>query len=353
MTVHRRVFYAVVLFGLLTGPAGAEGGREAPKQPSAQVTLGVQPLGIPSGVISSVMQRDKLLKAFMTTRGGIAFKPHAKGAEIVTSMAEHQLQGGLLGDMPTLLATSNGQAVIVGLVKQTATAIVGRSITQVSDLKGKRIGYIPMSSAHHTLLQGLRSAGLGEDQVKLVQLPVNEMAEALARNDIDAFAAWEPSPSVALAASKANRVVFRGRTSDFFVLDRGYADREPESAHQIVAAFIRAIEWMRRSPANLGTAVRWAQSDAQAFSGKVNAISEEQIARITRQDILEVPAAPVIPARLKRPPLSEEFEFLRGLGKLPPNSRWEAVLGALGYDGLTVVLEQPQRYRLNTFDYAE
>lgn len=330
-----------------------ERGSSKPTLPPSAVRVGIQPLGVPSGVISSVMQRDRLLQRFMQSRGGISFDPFTKGADIVPLLASQQLQGGLLGDMPTLLATGTGQGVIVGLVKQTSTAIVGRGVAQVGELKGKRIGYVPMSSAHHTLLQGLRSAGMGEEQVNWVQLSVNEMADALARNEIDAFAAWEPVPSIALATNRSNRIIFQGRTNDYFVLDKHFVERQPEVALQVVAAFVRALEWMRASKLNLNKAVMWAQQDAKAFSGKASTISDEQVARITRIDILNVPAAPVIPARLINPPLRSEFEFLRALGKLPANAQWSNVFAALRYDGLSLVMEKPQEYSLSVFDYAD
>ena len=319
----------------------------------AGVSVGIQPLGIPSGVISAVMQRDRVLQRALQASGGVRFVPFAKGADIVPKLAEHQVQVGLLGDMPTLLATVNRQGVIVGLIKQTSTAIVARGVVQLSDLAGKRIGYVPMSSAHHTLLQGLRSAGLREDQVRLVALPVNDLPDALARGELDAFAAWEPGPALALAVDRRNRVVFRGRTSDYLVLDRAFVESSPEAALQVVAAFARAIEWMRRSQVNLNQAVQWLKQDVQAYVGKPLSLPDEQIARITRQDILDVPAAPVIPGRLTNPPLHGEFDFLRSMGKLPPNASWDAVMAAFQYDGLATVLAQARRYNLSAFDYAD
>lgn len=328
------------------------GGVFAQASPSL-VNVGIQPLGVPSGVISAVMQRDRLLQRALQASGGVRFVPFAKGADIVPKLAEHQVQVGLLGDMPTLLATVNRQGVIAGLIKQTSTAIVARGVVQLSDLAGKRIGYVPMSSAHHTLLQGLRSAGLREDQVRLVALPVNDLPDALARGDLDAFAAWEPGPALALAVDRRNRVVFRGRTSDYLVLDRAFVESSPEAAMQVVAAFARAIEWMRRSQSNLNQAVQWLKRDVQAYAGKPLSLPDEQIARITHQDILDVPAAPVIPGRLTNPPLHGEFDFLRSMGKLPANASWDAVVAAFQYDGLASVMAQARRYNLSTFDYAD
>ena len=102
---------------------------------------------------------------------------------MVALLADHRLEAGLLGDMPTILAAATANVWVVGLVKQTSTAIVAKGDTQVRGLAGKRIGYVEASSAHHTWLQALASAGLSESRVKLVALGVDEMPEALARGD--------------------------------------------------------------------------------------------------------------------------------------------------------------------------
>lgn len=322
---------------------------------SPAIDLGVQPLGYPSGVISSVMARDRQFQSLLAAMGH-PLKVHAfrRGADMVGLLDDHRLEAGLLGDMPTLLAASTGSIRIVGLVKQSSTAIVSSGGAQVRELAGKRIGYVPVSSAHNTLLQGLASAGLGEADVKLLAMGVDDMPQALARGDIDAFAAWEPAPSIALASSDKNRIVFRGLSMDYFVIDRAFEQRAPEAARALAAAFVRAIEWMRRSQKNVEAAARWVMADSAAFTGKVPAVSVASIMAITRRDILNVASAPAIGMMPGVPtPLKSEFEFLRQLGKLPAHAKWENVEAALAYDGLSRILSEPRKFGIRVFDYAD
>lgn len=319
---------------------------------SPALDLGVQPLGYPSGVISSVMQHDRILKkALADSAQPLKSHPFRRGADMVGLLADRRLEAGLLGDMPTLLAASTGSVWIVGLVKQSATAIVAKGDTQVTGLAGKRIGYVDASSAHLTLLQGLATAGIGESQVKLVPLGVGDMPDALERKDIDAFAGWEPATTVALGKSDKNHIVFKGMTTDYFVIEQRFEKRAPQAARQIVAGFLRAIEWMRRSPANMEKAARWAMADTEAFSGQTAALSAAQIAGITRREILDVPSAPTLLMRPGAPPLKPEFDFLMKLGKLPSGGTWSAVETALAYDGMARVLAEAQTFQLHTFDY--
>jgi ABC-type nitrate/sulfonate/bicarbonate transport system substrate-binding protein len=319
---------------------------------SHSVDVGIQPLGYPSGVISAVMGHDRLLKkALADLKHPYQAHPFRRGADMVALLGDHRLEAGLIGDMPTILAAATGSVWIVGLVKQTSTAIIAKGHTQVASLVGKRIGYVETSSAHHTLLQGLGSAGLKANQVTLVPLAIDDMPDALERGDIEAFAGWEPAPSIALKRNDKNHIVFRGLSTDYFVIDRDFAKRAPEAAHHLVAAYLRAIEWMRRSQLNIEKAAAWAAVDASALSSKPAVLSVPHIVSITRREILDIPSAPVIPSSPGMSPLKNQFLFLMKLGKLPAGAKWEHVETALTYDGLIRVMGEPRKYKTSTFDY--
>lgn len=325
----------------------------APATPA--LDLGIQPLGYPAAVISSVMARDRLLRSALAAAGHpLDLHAFHRGADMLALLGSGRLEAGLLGDMPAILAASVGDIWVVGLVKQSSTSVVASGDSQVHGLAGKRIGYVPASSAHYTLLQGLASAGLGERDVALVPLAAADMPEALARREIDAFAAWEPAPSLALSGKARNRVVFRGLSTDYFVIGRAFEQRAPDAARLLVAGFVRALEWLRRSQKNAESAARWAQADGAAFSGRAPALAVARIVEITRRDLLDVPSAPVIAFDPGGPTLlKNEFEFLRRLGKLPPGGRWNQVAAAFSYDGLARVLSEPRKFEIRVFDYDQ
>jgi ABC-type nitrate/sulfonate/bicarbonate transport system substrate-binding protein len=326
---------------------------------SAAIDLGAQPLGYPSGVISAVMARDRILaKALAEAKRPLKVHFFRRGADMLPLLADGRLDAALLGDMPTLLAAAEGRVWIAGLVKQTSTAIVAKGGLQVRDLIGKRVAYVEASSAHLTLLQGLAAAGIQQAQVNLVAMGVSEMPAALQRGEIDAFAAWEPAPTIALSQSEKNHIVFRSHSSDYFVIQRDLAKHSPLAAQHLLAGYLRAIEWMRRSHLNLERAARWALADTLAFAAQPAAsggqsVTLAQIAAITRREILDVPSAPVIVFNPAEPPLRSEFEFLGKLGKLPANAKWTEVQAALAYPGLAQVQAQARAFALRSFDYAD
>lgn len=324
----------------------------SPSSPS--LDLGAQPLGYPSGVISSVMQRDRILRQALKTLGTpLEVHNFRRGADMLDLLTEKKLDAGLLGDMPTLLAAAHDRIWIAGLVKQTTTSLVSRNATRPADLAGKTIGYVPFSSAHYTLLQGLAAAGLKETQVKLLALPVDQLPEALARGEIDAFAAWEPATSLALTQGHGNRVVFRGQSTDYFVIEKSFERSHPEAARTLVAGFLRAVEWLKRSMKNQEKAAAWVMEDGRQFARKPAAVSVNQIASITRRDLLDIPSAPVvIISPGTEHPLQGELDFLQRQGKMS-NGKAESVSQAFAYHGLAQVWADPVRYTLETFNYEE
>jgi NitT/TauT family transport system substrate-binding protein len=344
--------------GLGLAAAGATGDSDERPSVSPALDLGTQPLGFPAGVISAVMARDRLLRnALAATNEPLQIHPFRSGAEMVALLDDGRLEAGLLGDMPTLLAACTGQVWIAGLVKQAPTMLIAKGATRVQDLVGKRVGYADESSAHLALLQGLATAGLDVAQVRLVPLPIDAMPAALAAGTIEAFAAWEPAPTIALSHSRENRIVFQAPSTDYFVIGRAFASRSPESAHQLMASLVRALDWLRRSRDHREQAARWALVDATAFAGPLPSlappISVAQLVTITLRDILTVPSAPAIQRRPDHPPLKSEFEFLERCGKLPVGATWAGVAAAFDNDWIARVLADPRHYQLATFDYAD
>lgn len=317
-----------------------------------KISLGVQPLGYPVAMITAVMKRDQVLADAMAKRGKkVEHVPFLKGNDMVDLVGK-SLAGAFLGDMPTIRTSARTGIWIVGLVKQTFSSVVARKITMVKELAGRSVGYAEGSSAHHTLLQGLKAAGLSEKDVRLVPVTVSDMPDALASGKIDAYAAWEPAPTISLTRDPATRILYRGISTDYFVLSREFEAKHPEEALLITASFIRACNWMRADRRHLREAAQWSLADYEAYSGKVPSFSVDQVMDIALKEILSIPSAPAIPTLAKnKPRLAEEFLFLKQSGKLADNSTLEQLQGAFAWGGLARVLSSPKAYHLKEYRY--
>ena len=323
----------------------------APREPG--VDVGVQPLGYPTGLVGAAIGRDRILRRALKTLGHdlrtFAFR---RGPDIVERLGGQRLEAGLIGDMPTITAIAGGDALVAGVVKLSSSSIVSRETGLVESLRGRRIAYVEGSSAHHTLLEGLSSAGLSESDVSLVPLGVSDMSAALHASDISAFAAWEPAPTIALSQSADHRIVFRGRSTDYLVLSREFESAHPQAARELIAALVRAIRWMQLSRANVEAAARWTMADGAKLTGHPTDASVAQAVHITHAELLNVPAVPIIPASARGMlGLGGKLSLLQQLQKVPQTINSDQIERAFAFSGLHEVLSDPAKYRLNNFDY--
>lgn len=106
--------------------------------------------------------------------------------------------------VPTVIsqaAQGGGIKVIAGGADGGSGLMAKKGITKASELKGKKIGYVPNSSQEMALRLLLKSSGLNPNtDVQLVNIGYSEMSEALERGDIDAFAGAEMGVSLSKLA---------------------------------------------------------------------------------------------------------------------------------------------------------
>jgi len=327
------------------------------KQPLTEITFAYFPTAVPVSVLGETMRRDRILQKNLATQGlKLTFKPFAKGNDVLELIRDGRIAGVSVSDMPAIEAAATGDMLILGFVKQSYSAVVAPRGTRMHNLRKKRIGNAHGSTSHYALLQALTSAGLSEKDVTLVPLEAHQMLAALENGDIDAFAAWEPTPTAALKKHPGRFVQINRQASySFFLLSGSLARSNPDAAREISAAMVRAIYWLKQSNANLLAASRWAEAGAKLFTGSASVLNEHDIASVTRSDLLNVAGAPIVPRQLACDGslLFKEFEFLQQIGKLPANVSRKSLEKSFAGALLREVLVAPARYGLNRFDYAK
>lgn len=327
------------------------GGKEA-----KVVNLGTQPMAVPAGVVGAVLAHDRLLRSALKERGW-EFRNHSflKGPDANFFFQRGDLNVAIAGDWPTITLAATRDLQVVGLVKQSFSSIIAKGLSQVRDLKGKRIGSASGTTSHYGLLVALDNAGLKESEVTIVPLEVTEMSEALARGRVDAFAAWEPVPTNALRTHPEFSVVQRFLNNSYIYLAAGLARQDPEIADLVAAAYVRSLRWMRDSRRNLMRAVDWTLKDAERMLGKPSALSPEDIARTTTDDLLKISASPVVPSQDlgRNGSVRLAFTFLQGQGKIAANVPWHKIEQSFDRNLIDKILAKPGKYQLLSFDYEE
>ena len=159
-----------------------------------------------------------------------------------------------------------------GLYRIVAKRSAG--ITTLADLKGKRIVVPRSTSANYYLVAMLRSAGLQESDVTLVNAPATAMAAALVKGDADAISMWEPESQNAVAALGQDAVIFQNNRiyREFYsIYSTTDVMNDPRRRAQLVE-FVRALD----------TQTNELKKDPRRFFPLISRITkhpEDQIAR--------------------------------------------------------------------------
>lgn len=109
-------------------------------------------------------------------------------------------------------SVQNPDIRIILTVAECSYRIVGRrsaGIARAADLRGKRIATIAYTSAHYYLVKVLRTAGVSEDDVRVIDMTIEDMSQALLRGELDAISIWEPCGNDAAEALGADAVLFQ------------------------------------------------------------------------------------------------------------------------------------------------
>ncbi len=318
------------------------------------INIGIQPLWVPANLIAEVMKRDLILRDIAQKHGmEIQWYPFLKGNDVNMFLAKGDLHAGIGGDMPAITAAATMDIVIPAITQYGFISIVANKQMLISDLKGKRIGYAFGSNAHYALLDILHRAGLGEKDVKLVKMEVSMMPAALEKGAVDAFSAWEPTPTLAVKHSNKAVKIFKSISSGYFYFDYTFVKERLKITYHIIASELRAILWMQNNYDNLLTACGWVIEAYKDFIGKDLALSQEEIADLAMEDIVGMSYAPVISKeQLKiNGAIYREFRFLKSLKKAPASVKWPKVYNSFNEDITQKITSESRRYKLKQFNY--
>lgn len=151
-------------------------------------------------------------------------------------------------------SVTNPDLRIIMTVTESFYRLVARrsaGIETLADLKGKRAMLPRNTSAHYYLVAMLRTAGLGEEDVEIVNLPpaegdqtgMDQMSDALARGDVDVISIWEPEPEDAVRRLGDDAIVFQDKSvyREVFNLHARAPDLADPNKRRSIVAFVRAV----------------------------------------------------------------------------------------------------------------
>lgn len=164
------------------------------------------------------------------------------------------LDVGSTAGSAALLNRANGSNIqIIDIVNKPewSALIVGAdsTITDVAELKGKKIAATKGTDPYFFLLQALEEAGLSADDVTIEQLQHADGWSALQSGSVDAWAGLDPIMGGALESGA--KFLYRNvdfNTYDVLAATETFIQERPEVAQAVVNAYADARAWAIANP---------------------------------------------------------------------------------------------------------
>jgi taurine transport system substrate-binding protein len=208
----------------------------------------------------------------VAVKGGFLAKEGVKAELQLFDSSPGALQGVVAGraditnntEPPHLAARARGGKIVQVMTgyltgKQNAS-VVNDSISKDADFIGKTIGVQRGSGAHYHLAWFLQHSKIPADKVTLKFIDTPDQIAALARNDIQAFFAWEPYVSKASETVPKARIYHRNVDDGLLfsgnvVMREDIVKNQRPLAEKTVRALIAAADWMSKNPAEAAKVV--------------------------------------------------------------------------------------------------
>jgi taurine transport system substrate-binding protein len=200
--------------------------------------------------------------------GKIAWTEAGSGAEINTSFAAKSVDIGLaIGSSPTAAGISQKLPYeLIGIVDNIGPAedMVVRKAANIkapADFKGKKVATPFGSTSHFRLLGFLKTNGLTEKDVTVLDLKPDAEVAAWTRGDIDAAYVWSPAKSKMLDAGGEHFETYKKLDSagyviaDLIVAGTEFSKTYPDAVTGFLHAYRNALAMYKTKPADAAAIV--------------------------------------------------------------------------------------------------
>ena len=195
------------------------------------------------------------------TGSKMAWTEFGSGAEINTAIVAGSCDIGLAtGSVATAAGIAQGLPFqLIGLVDNIGPAeemVVRTSagLKAPADFKGKTLATPFGSTSHFRMLGFLKTNGLTQRDVKLLDMKPAAIQAAWAKNEIDAAYLWSPAKSKLVEAGgslfKTSEVLEKAGyvVADMIIVRTAFAQANPDTVASFLKAYGRALDMWRQKP---------------------------------------------------------------------------------------------------------
>ncbi len=251
------VLAAAMILGLLSGcgSSGKSGGLDGIS--SNTVSIAIQPSA--AFIPLFIARENGWIEDALSDYGvSVVWYDFESGPPMNESIGKGETDLGVMGDVPTVSAISQGQPrEVVAISAQAADSyavLVGSDsdIQSAADLKGKRIATTIGSTGHNLVQKYFSTGGLTLDDVQLVDASTADMPYMLRKNQVDAVALWEPNVT-RIADSGLGRIIGQGSDcglagTNTIIGRKEFTEANPKIVEIVLEQYKRAADSLDEVP---------------------------------------------------------------------------------------------------------
>lgn len=198
-------------------------------------------------------------------------------AMLPSAIASKAVDGALMTYDQVIGAVAQGQDFKVVMPIDYSNGgdavLATRGITKITDLKGKKVAYAPLSPSDFLISYALKSNGMTDKDISPVNMTPEAIPSAMASGAVPVGVTYEPNVSQILAmdGGKKFHVIYSskeapGLIADVLVFDGAHIQKNGREITSLIKAYLDGLAYMQAKP-----------EEASAIIGKAIGVSGKEV----------------------------------------------------------------------------
>lgn len=189
----------------------------------------------------------------------VSLKTFSDPAMLPSSVTSKAVDGSLMTYDQLIGAVAQGQKLKVVMPIDYSNGgdavLADKSITKISDLKGKKVAYSPLSPSDFLISYALKINSMTTKDINPVNMAPEAIPSAMASKAVPAGVTYEPNVSQILATGGGSqfKTIYTskeapGLIADVMVFDEAYIKKNRKPITALVQAYLEGLAYMNSNP---------------------------------------------------------------------------------------------------------
>ncbi|MEW5902725.1 MAG: ABC transporter substrate-binding protein [Pseudomonadota bacterium] len=220
----------------------------------------------------------------------VTLQTFADPAMLPSAVAGKAVDGALMTYDQVIGAAAQGQVFKVVMPIDYSNGgdavLADMSINKITDLKGKKVAYAPLSPSDFLISYALKINGMSDKDISPINMTPEAIPSAMASKAVPAGTTYEPNVSqiLAMGGGKQFHVIYSskeapGLIADVLVFDEAYLKKNGKEVTALIKAYLEGLAYMKSHP-----------KEASEIIGKAIGVSGKEVLE-QLQGVYNIPLA--------------------------------------------------------------